>query len=203
MQTLALPHTLYLVRHGETDWNVEGRLQGGRDIPLNDVGRLQAKEAASRLRDLALAEHPIASGDFDYVCSPMGRARETMEIFRSTLGLDPQTYHVEECLREITFGAWEGMTWREVRKADPDRASCRERDKWGYVPPGGESYALLCERIRPWLSALARPTLTVSHGGVARAILALAGAAKPIDAATTDIWQGKILVISGGRHKWV
>lgn len=203
MQTLKLPHTLYLVRHGETDWNVEGRLQGGRDIPLNDVGRLQAKEAASRLRDLALTEHAIASGDFDYVCSPMSRARETMEIFRDTLGLDPQAYHVEESLREITFGAWEGMTWREVRKADPDRASCRERDKWGYVPPGGESYALLSERIRPWLSALDRPTLTVSHGGVARAILALTGAAKPNDAATTDIWQGKILIISDGRHKWV
>lgn len=198
MQTLALAHKLYLVRHGETDWNVEGRLQGGRDIPLNELGRVQAREAAGRLRDLALGVD-----DFNYICSPMGRARETMEIFRNALGLQPKTYGVEETLREITFGEWEGMTWREVRKAHPDQATCRERDKWGYVPPGGESYAMLSERIRPWLSRLDRPTLTVSHGGVARAILALTGAARPQDAATTDIWQGKILIISGCRHEWV
>jgi broad specificity phosphatase PhoE len=198
MQSLTLPSTLYLVRHGETDWNVEGRLQGGQNIPLNDLGRLQAKEAAGRLRDLG-----VVYDDLDYVCSPMDRARETMEIFRDTIGLVPQRYRVEETLREITFGEWEGMTWREVRKAHPDQAVFRERDKWGYVPPGGESYAMLSERVRPWLSALTRPTLTVSHGGIARAILALTGAAKPRDAATTDIWQGKILVISGSRHEWV
>jgi broad specificity phosphatase PhoE len=197
MQILALPHTLYLVRHGETDWNVEGRLQGGRDIPLNDLGRLQAKEAAGRLRDLARTHDNL-----DYVCSPMNRARETMEIFRNGLGLPPQIYRVEETLREITFGEWEGMTWREVRKTAPERAACSERDKWNYVPPGGESYAMLGERIRPWLSTITQPTLTVSHGGVARAILALAGAATPKDAASIDIWQGKILVVTGARYEW-
>jgi broad specificity phosphatase PhoE len=198
MQPLVLPHMLYLVRHGETDWNAAGRLQGAQDIPLNDLGRLQAAEAAGRLRDLALA-----NDDIDYVCSPMSRARETMEIFRNALGLSPRTYRTEETLREITFGAWEGMTWREVRKADLERAAFREQDKWNYAPPGGESYAMLSERIRPWLAALKRPTLAVSHGGVARAILALTGAVKPHDAATTDIWQGKILVIRGSRHEWV
>lgn len=207
MQTVALPHTLYLVRHGETDWNAEGRLQGGRDIPLNDLGRAQAKEAASRFRDLAssrshLAPASLTAAEVDYVCSPMGRARETMEIFRNALGFEPDSYRVEETLREITFGEWEGKTWREVRKSDPDRASFRERDKWRYVPPGGESYVMLSERIRPWLSALRRPTIIVSHGGVARAILALTGAARPEDAATMDIWQGKILIITGSKYEW-
>lgn len=198
MQTLNLPCELYLVRHGETDWNAEGRLQGGRDIPLNDVGRHQAKEAAGRLRNLA-----VTYASLDFVCSPMQRARETMEILRATLGMAPQAYHVERTLSEITFGDWEGMTWREVRKADPARASSRERDKWGFVPPNGESYATLCERIRPWLAGLQRPTVTVSHGGIARATLALTGAVPPLEAANTDIWQGKILKIVGSRHEWV
>jgi broad specificity phosphatase PhoE len=198
MQTLTLPCDLYLVRHGETDWNAEGRLQGGQNIPLNDIGRSQAKEAAGRLRDQALNCDIL-----DYVCSPMQRARETMEILRAALGMQPHAYHVETTLSEITFGDWEGMTWREVRKADPDRASCRERDKWSYMPPNGESYAMLCERIRPWLVSLQRPTLAVSHGGIARAILALTAAVRPLDAATTDIWQGKILKIVGSRHEWI
>lgn len=198
MQKLNVPHALYLVRHGETDWNAEGRLQGGRDIPLNDVGRRQAAEAAGRLRDLGLPYDSL-----DYVCSPMSRARETMEILRAALGLRPDAYRVDNLLSEITFGDWEGMTWREVRKADADRARFRERDKWGYVPPNGESYAMLCERIRPWLAGLAGPTLTVSHGGIARAILALTGAARPLDAATMDIWQGKILKIAHSHHEWV
>ena len=141
--------------------------------------------------------------DLDFVCSPMSRARETMEIFRTALGLHPHTYRIAESLREITFGDWEGMTWREVRKMDPDRAHFRERDKWGYIPPNGESYGTLSERVRPWLASLSRPTLAVSHGGIARAILALTGALAPQDAATTDIWQGKIIRVSDGRHEWI
>ena len=80
----------------------------------------------------------------------MTRTRETMEILRETLGLHPESYKLDERLVELTFGIWEGMTWKEVRKAEPQLAALREQDKWHYAPPGGgESYAMLVERIRP------------------------------------------------------
>ncbi len=157
---------LYLVRHGETDWNAEGRLQGGRDVPLNDVGRVQASEVAQKLRELDPRTEDLA-----YLCSPMSRARETMEILRREMGMAPGHYRVDERLRELTFGDWEGSTWRQVRAADPERARARERDKWHYAPPQGESYRMLMERVMPVFRAIERPTVVVSHGGVMRAAL--------------------------------
>jgi broad specificity phosphatase PhoE len=188
---------LYLIRHGETDWNAEGRLQGGRDIPLNDYGRVQAEEAAARLRALC-----PRFDDLDYVSSPMTRTRETMEILRRSLGLHERYYRIEEALREITFGTWEGSTWHEVLKNDHDRARAREQDKWNYVPPAGESYAMLCVRIQPWHDALTRDTVAVAHGGVARALMALSGAVDPATAAMADIHQGKVLVFEAGGMRW-
>ncbi|KQK29190.1 phosphoglycerate mutase [Bosea thiooxidans] len=195
---MSLPHRLILVRHGETDWNREGRLQGGQDIPLNDLGRRQAAEAAGRLKALE-----PAYAELDYIGSPMQRARETMDILRRELGLPEGGYVVEDRLRELTFGEWEGFTWRDVRKAEREQAQLRERDKWGFVPPGGESYRMLAERVRPVLEGLRRETVIVSHGGVARAVLALVGAVAPRDAARVDIWQGKLLVVTGDKAEWL
>lgn len=198
MLPLTISHRLFLVRHGETDWNREGRLQGSKDIPLNELGREQAAEAAGRLRNLVQGYEGL-----DFVASPMERARETMEILRYRLGLPPKGYRIDERLRELTFGAWEGFTWREVRKSERELALARERDKWGFVPPEGESYRMLAERIRPVLEGLTGATVMVSHGGVARAVLALVGAVAPGEAAMVDIWQGKILMVSDGRVSWV
>lgn len=198
MLSISLPHRLILVRHGETDWNREGRLQGGQDIPLNDLGRRQAAEAAGRLKALE-----PAYAELDYIGSPMQRARETMDILRRELGLPEGGYVVEDRLRELTFGEWEGFTWRDVRKAEREQAQLRERDKWGFVPPGGESYRMLAERVRPVLEGLRRETVIVSHGGVARAVLALVGAVAPRDAARVDIWQGKLLVVTGDKAEWL
>ncbi|MGO4735602.1 histidine phosphatase family protein [Bosea sp. 2KB_26] len=198
MLPLTISHRLFLVRHGETDWNREGRLQGSKDIPLNELGREQAAEAAGRLRKLVQGYDGL-----DFVASPMERARETMEILRYRLGLPPKGYRIDERLRELTFGTWEGFTWREVRKSERELALARERDKWGFVPPEGESYRMLAERIRPVLEGLTGETVMVSHGGVARAVLALVGAVAPGEAAMVDIWQGKILMVSDGRVSWV
>jgi probable phosphoglycerate mutase len=191
--------TIYFIRHGETDWNAEGRLQGQKDIPLNDLGRVQAEEAGRRLQSIAPHFEDLA-----YVASPMGRTRETMELLRKAIGLHPGSYKLDERLVELTFGIWEGRTWKEVRKAEPQMAAMRERDKWNYVPPGGgESYAMLTDRIRPFLDDLTRDTVVVAHGGVARAFLAIACGVSSHQAASMDIWQGRILVIEGRNHRWV
>lgn len=139
----------------------------------------------------------------DFVASPLGRTRETMEIMRRTLGLDPAGYRVDPRFLELTFGEWEGLTWREVRGRSAALAAERERDKWSFVPPGGESYAMLLDRLRSAVVEIERPTVLVSHGGVARALLALVAGVPLHEAPRLDIWQGRILVIADGAHHWV
>ncbi|MDJ1157743.1 histidine phosphatase family protein [Chelatococcus sp. SYSU_G07232] len=190
--------TVYFVRHGETDWNAEGRLQGTRDVPLNDVGREQAARAGALLQKLGLG-----CADLDFVASPMLRTRETIEGLRGAIGLDPHDYDVDERLREIAFGQWEGLTWGEIRARDPQGHRASRADRWHYVPPGGESYAMLAERVRPFMEGLTRDTVVVSHGGVARALLALFAGAPKDEAPGVDIWQGRILVFAGGAAEWV
>lgn len=196
MITLDFPHRLIFLRHGETDWNVEGRLQGQRDIPLNAKGVDQAQSAGRAARKLIAPKTP-------FVASPLTRTRRTMELARSAMGLPPFDYQTDDRLKEISFGAWEGLTWREVKARDPGPAQARARDKWGHPPPGGESYAMLADRLAPWLSGLTGDTLVVSHGGVARAIMALIGGLDPAEAPTTEIAQGRVLLFEGGGYRWV
>ncbi len=189
---------LYFVRHGETDWNAEGRLQGQRDIPLNARGRVQAEEVGRRISTLVPDSSTLA-----FVASPLGRTRETMEILRRSLGLPETAYRPDPRFVELTFGAWEGLTWREVRRLDSASAARRERDKWGFVPPDGESYAMLRDRVAPALAELSGPTLLVAHGGVARALLVSLAGIEEEEATRADIWQGRVLVFEGGAHRWV
>lgn len=189
---------LYFIRHGETDWNAQGRLQGRRDIGLNARGEAQAKEAGRRLRRLS----PDLSA-LDFVASPLLRARRTMELMREALRLDPFAHHVEPDLAELSFGDWEGLTWPEVTARDPVAAAAREADKWGFAPPGGESYAMLAARIAPVFRALERDAVVVSHGGVARAMLHLLCGLAPERAPHLDIWQGRVLLVQGGAFRWI
>lgn len=189
--------TIYFIRHGETDWNAEGRLQGQRDIPLNELGRVQAEEVGARLK----ATVPLIE-DCDFVASPMLRTRETMEIAREAMGLHAVGYRLDERLKELTFGEWEGHVWKEVARRDPAGAKARTRDKWNFIPPRGESYAMLAERVQPVVDELNRDTVMVSHGGVARALMALIGGVATELAPNQDIWQGKILVFTQGTWSW-
>jgi broad specificity phosphatase PhoE len=189
------PHvpTLVFTRHGETDWNVEGRLQGQRDVPVNDKGRAQARRNGEVI---AAAIPDVAS--FDFVASPLSRARETMEIARAAMGLDPVAYRTDERLRELTFGDWESLTLDEIRARSPAEAAARDHDKWRFAPPGGESYAGLAKRIAPWLEGLTRPTLAVAHGGIGRVLqIALAGV-DPIKAVNTDIRHDRVFIWKDG-----
>ena len=113
---------LYFVRHGETDWNRERRLQGQHDIPLNPLGRTQAQRCGAMLREL-LGKDGVGIADYDYVSSPLGRARETMEIMRGVIGLDPSAYRTDARLMEMSFGRWEGFTYRRT----PDAGGCGAR----------------------------------------------------------------------------
>jgi len=192
-----MPPIIFL-RHGETDWNAEGRLQGQRDIPLNQTGRAQALRNG---RALASA-FPDLSG-YDFVSSPLVRSRETMEIARTALGLDPAAYRLDDRLRELTFGEWEGFTTAELRARLPEAIAAREKDKWRFVPPGGESYHILSERVGVWLADLERPTVAVAHGGVGRVLRMLALGLDPEMVVAADFPQDRVLVIEGGTEAWL
>ena len=191
------PLRLFFLRHGETSWNREGRLQGQHDIPLNDLGRAQAEEAGRKLTTLT---DPKA---LPWVASPLSRTVETAQLARREIGLPEDDFLRDDRLKELAFGRWEGLTWKEVRQSDPQRAMQREKDKWLTVPPEGESYQLLSVRLAPWLSSLSGDWVVVAHGGVARVLLHDLAGLPPHQAAEVDIWQGRVLVLEQGHHRWV
>jgi broad specificity phosphatase PhoE len=195
---LSLAHPLCIVRHGETDWNVEGRLQGQRDIHLNGRGRDQAASVGRLLK----RDYPGVL-DFDFVSSPLTRAQDTMRLMRGAMGLDPQAYGLDDRLKELTFGGWEGFTWDEMMAKDPAGCTAREADKWGFVPPAGESYAMLSTRIEGWLAELNGPTLAVTHGGVARVLLGLIAGVSHKDLPLRDIKQGRALLFENSEARWI
>ena len=193
-----MPPTIVFVRHGETDWNVEGRLQGQRDIPLNDNGRAQARRNGKAM----IAAIPDIAG-YDFVASPLERSRETMEIARLAMGLDPSAYHLDDRLREITFGEWEGFTTEELRDREPAMVKARETDKWGFLPPGGESYRLLSERVEAWIADIRRPTVAVSHGGVGRVLRRHFLGLDPHEAVAMSFPQDQVLLLESGVASWI
>jgi len=196
-------HRIIFVRHGETAYNAEKRLEGQRDVPLNDRGREQAT-AVGRALSAALADELArldAAGDF--YASSLLRARQTMELARAAMGLAPKRYQVSPELMEMSFGEWDGLTLAEVAARDPAAARAREADKWRFVPPGGESYAMLVERVRPWLAARPADCFIVAHGGVARAFLVILAGFDAAQAENAEIWQDRALIFADGGYSWL
>jgi probable phosphoglycerate mutase len=190
--------TLVFLRHGETDWNVEGRLQGQRDVPINAKGRGQAKHNG----ETVLREIPEALG-FDFVASPLWRARETMEIARTAMGLDPAGYRTDDRLKELTFGEWEGFTYSDIERAHPGWVAQRLADKWLFQPPGGESYAMLSARVIGWLATVEQPTFVVSHGGVGRVLRAHLLTLDPLTSVIEDFPHNRVFLWRDGKGHWL
>jgi probable phosphoglycerate mutase len=193
-----VPITLYYIRHGLTDWNIEGRLQGGRDTPLNDRGRAQAVQSADILGDL-LQRDERATDSVHYVSSPLIRASETMDIVRRTLKLPAGGYAKDARLKEIEFGEWEGLTYLEIVRRDRTVVDAREARKWGFRPPGGETYAEVARRVGEWYATLTRDTVVTAHGGTARALVGHLGIAPPDEAVHQPIEQGVVYVFADRR----
>ncbi|MCV0395647.1 MAG: phosphoglycerate mutase family protein [Rhizobiaceae bacterium] len=193
------PQTIHFIRHGQTGWNAEARLQGQADTDIGDLGREQAARNGRRLAELL----PDPSGH-DFVASPLRRTRETMEIVRRAMGLDPMGYRVEPRLMELHFGDWQGSTYAELEAASPGSTEGRKADKWNFRPPGeaAESYEMLAGRVKPWLDAVDRPTVCVTHGGVIRAVFRLLGGWSSAAAADIDIPQDRVLAWDGARLEW-
>jgi len=202
MPKLHDPDLLIFVRHGETDWNFEGRMQGQRDIPLNRTGEAQASGNGSRLKAY-LEREGLDPADLDFVASPLVRTRATMELLRGAMELEPSAYRTEDQLKEITFGRWEGFTLEELADGEQDLILQRRANKWGFVPPGGESYEMLAERIGRWLKTVSKPAVVVSHGGVFRVLRGHLEAREKAAVPKLDVPQDKVFVWRNSRFEVV
>ncbi len=155
------------VRHGETAWNVDARIQGQMDIPLNETGRWQAKRVAA-----ALATEPI---DAIY-SSDLGRAHETAKSIADAAGTEVVS---DEGLRERSFGVFQGKTFDEIRETFPDQSRDWRSRIPDWAPEGGESLVQLRERVMKAITDLAsrhpgEQIVVVAHGGVLDALYRIA-----------------------------
>jgi broad specificity phosphatase PhoE len=188
---------IYYIRHGETQWNAEGRLQGAQDIPLNELGRKQAVQAG-RMLDRVLTRDGRSESALDFVASPLSRARSTMELVRKTLRLPPDQYAIDDRLREIGYGHWEGATLAEAEISHPELYVQRQAEKWTVPPPGGESYLEVQARVNDWYRELTSDTVAVAHGGTGRALMVALGIEPAKVAAELVLEQGAVYVFSDG-----
>ncbi len=172
---------LYLLRHGETEFNLEGRLQGQQDSPLTARGRAQARAHGALLKTL-IAE----PGTWCVVASPLGRTMDTARLPCAELGLPEAAIETDPRLKEIAFGDWEGLTWAEAEARYPDLWAARERDRWGFAAPGGESYEMVAVRARAFLGEARGNTIVVSHGGTGRVLRGLYSRLAPSEMRTLE-----------------
>lgn len=149
---------VYFLRHGQTEWNLQGRFQGQKDSPLTALGRVQAEDQGRLLRALIADWRAV-----DVWVSPLGRTRKTAEIALRNVPAMPEI--VPE-LAEINVGGWQGLRRAEIEKLEPRLAtgSQSERFEVYFSSPGGESYDAFSARIRSVLEAARRPTVIVAHG---------------------------------------
>ena len=190
--------TIYFLRHGQTDWNVERRLQGQQDIPINKVGREQAKANGQAL--VKLLDDPKR---FRYISSPLGRTRETMNLVRLELGLAPHGYETDDRLKEIAFGLWETHTYAELELSQKAQVEQRRADKWNFQPPQGESYERLYARVKSWLPYVNEDSVVVCHGGILRVLDHHFNDVPHYEAARLSIPQDKIFKVSGNSAAWL
>ena len=176
-QGCAFTVKLFLVRHGQTDWNINRRFQGQSDVPLNEAGRQQAAALANRLSreriDVLFA-------------SDLQRTHETARIIAARHACE---IRVDARLREINFGAWEGLTYDEIKLNDPAAFAAREADIFTTAAPDGETLNQLTARVKSVLNDLHtqyadQTILMVAHGGPLQILLCLA-----LNLSPSKYWQ--------------
>ena len=158
---------IFLIRHGETEWNRARRYQGWGDSPLTPRGVVQAEAIGRRLQAL-----PEAAG-VPIVASPLGRARRTAALIQTARG-DPASIALDERLKEISIGAWDGLARDEIAVLSPGIFDGDGRHEWYFHTPDGETYDEFAGRLAAWLAEIGDRTLiVVAHGIVTRVLRGL------------------------------
>ena len=189
-----LPPIIF-VRHGETDWNRQGLIQGSIDTDLNATGRAQAEAVAQALFQLR-----DELTHYDFIVSPQKRAQETMAAINALQQRPSSEVQTQAVVRELSFGIWEGKTWADVRTsptfpADPDQ-------HFYWRPEGGESYEDGVTRIERLLGSISRPTLIVAHGGIGRCLMGHLANKSPGEIVSLMDPQGWYCRLHQGQIEW-
>jgi len=184
---------LIFVRHGETDWNAQGLIQGSFETDLNERGLMQAQIVAALLAEQADRFH-----GFDLWVSPQRRALQTMARISTALRRDDVT--VDARVRELGFGVWEGRPFWELKASPVYPADADGRFFWR--PEGGESYEDGVVRVGEWHAALTSPTLVVAHGAIGRCLMGNATGLSPPEIVNLSTPQGCYCDLSNGRIEW-
>lgn len=172
-----MPTEIYLIRHGETEWNRLGRFQGRKDSPLTPLGRIQAERIGVKLGGLlreTVSPLPILH------VSPLGRTHQTAEIIAHRAGLAAPCF--DDRLQELSLGSWEGLTWDEAQTGWPERIEGAGQFDWFFRSPDCETLTDAQTRVRSWLADVKGPVIAVTHGLIGRL---LRGLYAGIDEATT------------------
>lgn len=189
---------IILARHGRTVFNEEGRYQGACDSPLTALGQQQA-------RNLGEAVRSLVSGRAILWSSPLGRAIATAKIVKQVAGLscDPQ---VDERLREVSVGRWDGLTDEEIEQVSPGACDGSTHFDWFFRSPDGESFDQAEERLRHWLlEAQARPEchIAVSHGLSGRILRGIYSGLPRGQTLRLDVPQNGVFILANGRCDFV
>jgi len=184
---------IILVRHGETFWNREGRIQGHSESELTPLGERQAAAMAGLVADLVARE----AGDWTLVSSPIGRARQTAALVAQAAGLPVQT---DQRLAEIACGEWEGRLRSEIAHIHPEVFKTRE---WFFGAPGGETFEDVTARARDWLEGLPpepeRRIIAVSHGVWGRLLRGVYGGLDRQATLNQDVPQDAVYRLQNGQ----
>jgi broad specificity phosphatase PhoE len=185
---------IVFVRHGETDWNRQGLIQGSIETDLNATGHAQAKAVAA-----LLAVRKSAWAEFDIVVSPQARARQTASYILEALGRSD--HRIDERVRELAFGVWEGRPFWELKDSPVYPADTEGRYFWR--PEGGESYEDGVARVNGWRAGIVRPTIVVSHGAVGRCLIGAVSGLGPHDLVGLKTPQGAYCHLDRGQASWI
>jgi broad specificity phosphatase PhoE len=185
---------IWLVRHGQTEFNATGRIQGAKDSPLTELGVEQGKRIGARLREVVPADARI-------IASPLGRTQHTARLIREASGL-AAPIETDARLAEISLGKWDGMLKDDIRAMSPDYDAGARRWSWFFDAPGGDSHEALVERLGAWLEearADAGPIVAVSHGVAGRILRGLFLQLPRDEALMLDIPQDAFFRLSQGQ----
>ncbi|MGX9354477.1 histidine phosphatase family protein [Roseobacteraceae bacterium S113] len=183
---------IYVLRHGETEWNAQARFQGAANSPLTEQGRAQAKAQGAALGQIDLGEMRV-------FVSPQSRAIETAAL---ALGPLVSHMHTDPRLRELEVGAWTGASRDQLRGVSgPTYADTPDGHLALYEhAPGGEGYASLRARCEAFLAELTGPTLCVTHGITSRMLRILALGRPTAQLGELPGGQGLVHVVKDGVH---
>ena len=183
---------MFLVLHGQTEWNRDGRLQGRGDSALTADGVRQVARSAAILR-VHLA------GPARIVASPLGRTRATAQLLADALGV--RDVATDDRLKELHMGAWEGLTRLDIEQGWPTRAAMGGKSGWFFHAPDGETYAALAARVSGWLAEQHAhdDLIVVSHGLTGRVLRGLYAGLSPEESFALEVARDAPFHLAGGR----